>query len=160
MTKEFVVEAATYRVANNPTVLTCLGLGSCLGIALHEYRARIGGLGHPLLPRVREGIRRNRPERYVDGSIQLMMDDILERGGLKRNVSAKLVGGARMFSNMSSEALDIGRRNIEVARDILRAERIRIKAEDVGGSHGRTIHFDVRTGKITIRTMGQTVKEI
>ena len=42
MTKEIIVEVSTFYVAGNPTKLICLGLGSCVGIALPpgKYPAR------------------------------------------------------------------------------------------------------------------------
>ena len=70
---ENIVEAASFRVVRNPRILSCLGLGSCLGIALRDAEARIGGLGHPMLPSYSEGRNRERPERYVDSSIHLVL---------------------------------------------------------------------------------------
>ena len=160
MTKEYIVEVATYRVARNPTKLTCLGLGSCLGIALYEPRARIGGLAHAMLPRFEEGKYRTKPSRYVDTSIYLMIDEILELGGKKHNIIAKIVGGAQMFTPSENEILEIGPRNIKTAYRILEKERIKIIGKDIGGNQGRTITFDITTGKISIRTTGKQLRNI
>jgi chemotaxis protein CheD len=160
MAREYLVEVATYRVARNPIKLTCLGLGSCLGIALFESRLKIGGLAHAMLPRFEKGRYKNIPSRYVDTSIYLMIDEIIEQGGKKFNIIAKLVGGAQMFSPSDNEILEIGSRNIKTAYNILEKERIKIKGEDIGGNQGRTMTFDLKTGKIRIRTTGKQINNI
>jgi chemotaxis protein CheD len=160
MTKEIIVEISNYYIAGNPTKLICLGLGSCLGIALYEPQAKIGGLAHAMLPRFQEGRNKSNLAKYVDTSIVLMVHEITERGGKKNNIRAKLAGGARMFSAVADVSmLDIGNRNIKAARDTLKKESIRIVAESLGGTCGRTIHFDLKTGKIEVRSTGK-VKEV
>lgn len=159
MTKEIIVEVSSYYIAGNPTRLICLGLGSCLGIALYEPKAKIGGLAHAMLPRVHEGRNKSNLAKYVDTSIILMVDEIIERGGKKKNIRAKIVGGSKMFSTMSDEIMDIGQRNINAARKTLKKEGIRIVGENVGGTCGRTIYFDLKTGKIEVRTTGK-LKEV
>jgi len=160
MTDEFIIDAATLRVAGNPARLKCLGLGSCLGIALYEHRARIGGLAHAMLPLFEMGRNKRNPARYVDTSIYVMIDEIIEKGGRKHNIQAKLVGGARMFASMGLDTMDIGQRNIEAARDTLEKEGIPIKAMDVGGNRGRTISFDLVTGVIEVKTIREKNIEI
>ena len=160
MTDEFFVDVATLQVAGNPARLKCLGLGSCLGIALYEHRARIGGLAHAMLPLFELGRNKRNPARYVDTSIYIMIDEIIEKGGRKHNIQAKIVGGARMFATMDLETMDIGQRNIEAARKTLEKERIPIKATDVGGNKGRTMTFDLRTGVIDIKTIREKNIEI
>ena len=159
-TKEQVVEVSSFRVAGNPSTLMCLGLGSCLGIALYDPEKRLGGLAHAMLPRFKEGRNKTALAKYVDTSIYLMVDEIIDRGGRKQNLWAKLVGGSRMFQSFSQDYLDIGARNIEAAHETLKKERIRIKAEHTGGICGRTITFDLTTGKIKVRTTGKEVEEI
>lgn len=160
ITKEIIVEVSSYHIAGNPTKLMCLGLGSCLGIALYEPKARLGGLAHAMLPKFKEGRNKTNLAKYVDTSIYLMVDDIIERGGKKNNLSAKLVGGSRMFLTMCEDTLDIGKRNINSAHETLKKEKIKIRAEEVGGTCGRTISFDLTTGKIQIRTSGKEIKTI
>jgi chemotaxis protein CheD len=160
MTKEVIVEVSSFRVAGNPTTLMCLGLGSCLGIALYEPEKRIGGLAHAMLPLFKEGRNKTALAKYVDTSIYLMVDEIVDRGGKKKKLWAKLVGGSRMFQTFSQDTLDIGSRNIEAAKETLKKENIRIRAKRIGGTCGRTIKFDLTTGMIKVRTTGKDVEEI
>jgi chemotaxis protein CheD len=160
MSKEIIVGVGTYHVAKSPRRLVCIGLGSCVAIVLHEKIQEFGGLAHAMLPYYKEGKDRINAFKYVDTSIYLMVDDLLENGGKKSNLRAKLVGGSHMFSFMGNETLDIGRRNIESAKDTLKEESIRIVAEDVGGNSGRTIYFDSKTGVIELKRSGRSSKRI
>jgi chemotaxis protein CheD len=155
MAGEDSVEVASYTVSGKPSRLRCLGLGSCLGIILHDPTMRLGGLAHAMLPLFSEGRNRRNPARFVDASIYLMVDELIDLGVKKHRLRAKLVGGSEMFSHVGSNTLDVGRRNIEAGRETLKREKITIVAEDVGGSSGRSITFDIGTGKVTVRKTGQ-----
>ena len=160
MTKEIIVGVSSYYVGNNPSTLVCIGLGSCVAIALHESQNHMGSLAHAMLPAYHEGRDRSNPGKYVDTSVYLMVDELLELGAKKRFIKAKIVGGAQMFSFLSPDALDVGRRNIECAKSTLKNEGIPIVSEDVGGKKGRTMYFDLKTGMIEVRTSGEKTKEI
>jgi chemotaxis protein CheD len=113
-----------------------------------------------MLPRYEEGRDKVNAGKYVDTAIYLMVDELLEMGGKKHAFTAKIVGGSQMFNFVVTDTLDIGSRNIEAAIATLKKEGIPIIAEDVGGHVGRTIHFDLRIGKILIQTSGKVTKEI
>jgi chemotaxis protein CheD len=155
MTQEITVGVGTFYVARNPTRLSCIGLGSCLAIALHDPSHRVGGLAHAMLPLYSEGRDKLNPGKYVDTSIFLMVDELMEMGVKKRTIKAKIVGGAQMFSFISPETLDVGTRNIETAKEILKKEGIPIASKDIGGTRGRTISFDIKTGRIEIKISGK-----
>ena len=44
------VGMADLNVCKNPDIITTLGLGSCIGIALYDPVTKIGGLAHIMLP--------------------------------------------------------------------------------------------------------------
>jgi chemotaxis protein CheD len=160
MTKEIIIGVSSYLVCKNPTILTCIGLGSCLAIVLHDPKLHLGALGHAMLPNYEEGIDKTNPAKYVDTSVPLMVDELIRRGSLKKNIRAKLIGGAQMFSFISPNTFDVGKRNIESAKYALKNEGIPIIAKDVGGKRGRTISFDIRTGLVQVRKSGEKKIEI
>ena len=158
--EEISVAVGSYYVASNPGQLCCIGLGSCVAIALHDPRRHIGGLAHAMLPKYEEGRDKLNAGKYVDTAVYLMVDELIEMGAKKHALTAKIVGGSQMFQFSVSDTLDIGSRNIEAALATLEKEGITIIAEDVGGYVGRTIHFDLCTGKIRIQTSGKVTREI
>ena len=160
MVEEKSVNVGCYAISDEPVILGCIGLGSCLAIAIYDKKKCIGGMAHAMLPRYLEGRDRKNGSKYVDTAIYLMVDEIVSMGGSKKNLVAKLVGGAQMFSFLSSEVLDIGKRNIEAAKQILEEEGIKIISEDLGGKEGRTIAFHPTTGVMTVRMSKNGVREI
>lgn len=152
---EIIVPVGVYAVSHNPSILTSIGLGSCVGIVIYAPKKRLGALAHAMLPWYNEGRDKNRPAKYVDTSIYLMVDELLKKGVKKREMTAKIVGGACMFSFAGSGTMDIGKKNIKAAKETLKKEGIRLVAEDVGGTHGRTMYFDLRTGEVQIHTSGK-----
>lgn len=155
------VGIAEYKTAVEPARLITLGLGSCVGIGLYDPKLKIGGLLHIMLPDSNMFNNVTRPAKFADLGIHLMLRDLSRQGVRVNSLQAKLVGGAQMFSGMSdNNFMNIGRRNIEATKRILKELGIRILAEDVGGNRGRTMIMDTRTGSVIVRTLGSQIKEL
>ena len=145
------VSIAQARIDQGPAVLKAYGLGSCIAVALYDPQARVGGLGHMLLP--------NRPEKnplgseskYVDAGIVQMVDELVRSGAHRENLVAKVTGGANMFETSYQTLINsIGARNARSARDTLTSLNIPILGEEVGGNRGRTVEFDLATGNMMV----------
>lgn len=150
-----VVGVGEYHVVHAPEKLVCLGLGSCVGIAIFDLSTQIGGLIHAILPKYEEGRDKTNASKYADSAIMLMVDELVEMGARKPLLKAKIAGGAQMFSFISSDTLNIGLRNSAVAKETLKKENIPLLAEDVGGTKGRTIFFNSSDGSIRIHKNGE-----
>ena len=50
MTNEIIVGMGKFFVVDQPATLTCLGLGSCVGLMLYDEGKKISGLAHIMLP--------------------------------------------------------------------------------------------------------------
>ena len=125
-------------------------LGSCIGLVLmHEHR-RIAAVAHIVLP---QGQGRPGPAgKFADTAIPEMLLMLGDQGISRIGISAKLVGGANMFS--SSGPLQIGRENHAVVKSLLQELRIPIVGEHVGGKVGRRMTFDSATGELHIEMAG------
>lgn len=171
MAEEIInIGVAEYRVIDDPRVMASYGLGSCVAIALYDEGRRIGGLAHIMLPDSRAISRAGRESRFADTAILAMVEEMLELGTRKSRIVAKIAGGAQMFSipgaqnpaNIPGPApgLHIGERNVESTKRTLRELRIPLIGEDTGGSHGRTMYFDVGTGEVTITSIRNGERKI
>jgi len=148
------VGISEFRVAVAPAVLVTYGLGSCLGIVLDDRERSLGGLAHTLLPERRPGFDDQRQSKFVDVAIRLMLEELLAMGARRGSLSARIAGGANMFESLSGPAGEgIGARNVRAARAALEALAIPLVAEDVGGSHGRTVEYDLATGRVEVRSV-------
>ena len=155
------VGMADLNVIKAPGVLTTLGLGSCVGIALYDKSNRIAGLAHIMLPSSKEIKNNENKAKFADTGIELLIAKMIKEGAAKERLIAKIVGGAQMFSfNNNSSILKIGERNIQATKEKLKELNIRIISEDTGGNYGRTIELDAEDGSLLVKTIGHGVKVI
>lgn len=146
------VGISEYRIAGAPQKLISYGLGSCVGVILYEPELKLGGLAHTLLPERRPGMGEDRPGKFVTLAIRRMLRELLELGAERDRITARLCGGAHMFHPPPDDpAHTVGQRNIRAARKTLDELGIELSGEDVGGRIGRTVEFDLATGKVLLR---------
>ncbi|MFC4184578.1 chemotaxis protein CheD [Saccharococcus thermophilus] len=157
------VGIADMNVVRAPNLIRTSGLGSCVGVVIFDVMKEVAGLAHVMLPD--SSLARSKimnPAKYADTAVEALIKLVLEAGGRKGMLKAKIAGGAQMFSfpSQSSDMMRIGARNVEAVKWQLNRFRIPIVAEDVGGSSGRTIEFNPQTGMLSIRTVNHGIKEI
>lgn len=154
------VGMADYKTARTPDILMTAGLGSCIGVCIHDPLLKVGGLAHIMLPSA-NGNSGGNPYKYADTAIALMFGEILGLGASKARMKAKMAGGAQMFSFPGKPPLlKIGDRNAEAVEQELKRLGIPLLVSDTGGSFGRTIHFDLTTGELRVRTINHGQKTI
>src|SRR5580658_1638665 len=146
--KDWVVGIAECRIARSPDRLLAYGLGSCVGVALYDPLQKMGGLAHIMLPTSRLHPEISVPGKYADTAIEALIKDLLQQGAALAGLEAKLVGGANMFGAIVQNAFPVGARNVAAARAQLMEKNILILGEEVGGIQGRTMIFNMETGKI------------
>lgn len=155
------VGMADLQSSRHPCILTTLGLGSCVGVALYDTQRKIVGMAHIMLPSSQQARNNSNIAKFADTAILKLIDDILKLGANRTSIIAKLAGGAQMFSfSEASEMMRIGSRNIAASREMLEQLKIPIISEDTGGNYGRTIELSSNNGKLLIKTIGHGVKEI
>jgi len=150
-----------YAVARGGGTLACLGLGSCVAVVLHDPEARVAGLAHVVLPSTSLSRDRSNPGRFAETAVPLLIEETLRAGAARGRLSARLVGGASMFTNLvPSGAVQMGQRNVNACRAALEAAAIPIAAEAVGGEIGRSIWLAVDSGALTVRSVGREPQQL
>jgi chemotaxis receptor (MCP) glutamine deamidase CheD len=69
---------------------------------------------------------------------------------------ARIFGGGRLLNLASPDGLNstpLGIRNVEVATELLRKNRIPIDLSNVGGVRGKRITFHTNTGETTVKEL-------
>jgi chemotaxis protein CheD len=161
MNNTIKVGMADANVCKPPDVITTLGLGSCVGIVLYDPVNKIAGLVHVMLPDSTKIINNSNVYKFADTGIDTLIKDMVNLGALKRNIVAKIAGGAQMFTFSNNiEMMRIGDRNVEATKDKLMKLCIPILSEDTGANYGRTIVFSPDTGLLNIRSVGKELKII
>jgi chemotaxis protein CheD len=137
--------------ASAADVLVCVGLGSCIGLALVCRRGRACGLAHVVLPSA-SGRAADRPAKFADEAVPALIAALVPHGARLGSLDAVLVGGAQMFS--TSTGMEIGARNEAAVRAALLSAGIPVTATATAGSVGRTVRVHVATGNVTVREAG------
>lgn len=155
------VGMADLNSAHHPCMITTLGLGSCVGVALYDTQTKIVGLAHIMLPSSQQAKNNTNLAKFADTAIVNLVNDMIKLGARKERIVAKLAGGAQMFAfNHGSDLMRIGYRNVVASKEILQELKIPIVSEDTGGNYGRTIELYSDDGRLMIKTIGFGVKQL
>jgi len=160
MSEIIKVGMADLKTCLPPNGITTLGLGSCVGIALRDKNNKVGGLAHIMLPDSTVIANQTNVAKFADTGIVELLKQMEKLGAVKRNVVAKIAGGATMFAMSSRTNLNVGERNVEAVKAKLKELGIPILAEDTGLNFGRTVIFYPETGDYVIKADGKPEKVI
>ena len=123
-------------------------------MTFYDPVARVGGMAHCMLPLSRmepEKARKN-PSMFTDTGISALLQELMNLGAQRRRIVAKAAGAAAPLG--PDTMFKIGERNYLVLRKVLWKNDILLAAEDVGGSHPRTLSLYMDTGRTTVKTAG------
>ena len=157
--EEVRVYMARMKVESKPVELLT-SVGSCVAICLYDSIHRCGGLAHIMLPHSTNGPQEPLPSKFADTAVPALAKAIQEINGAETRLSAKIAGGANMFANTCANDLDIGAKNVQAVKTALTQHKIRLVGEDVGGSHGRRVTFNVVSGITLVRLHNGEIKKL
>jgi len=130
-------------------------LGSCVSACIRDRITGIGGMNHFMLPD--NGSDADSPVsasmRYGTYAMEILINDLLKAGARRENLEAKVFGGGSVLRGFI--AMNVGERNAQFVRDYLRAENIRIIAEDLNDIYPRKVYFFPRSGKVLVKKLRQ-----
>jgi chemotaxis protein CheD len=151
MPKHYLYPSALFAERNPHMVDTILG--SCVAICLFDDKIQIGGINHYMLP-LWNGDGLATP-KYGNIAIEKLIERMLFLGCKKENLKAKVFGGASQINS----SMEIGLRNVEIARDILGNYRIPIIAENVFGKVGRKLRYNTGTGQVMMKFLTSSTQQ-
>lgn len=156
--KEIRVGIADMKIARQEGTLITHALGSCIGITIYDPLIKLGALIHIMLPETGDHKDTNL-FKFADTGIKETLRKLAIFGGVKSRYICKIAGGAQMFAVVGASGIgNIGQRNIEAVRKVLREEGLMIKNQDVGSNYARTMLMELDTGKVILRTAGRAEK--
>jgi chemotaxis protein CheD len=136
-------------VASEPTRLTTI-LGSCIALAMYSPHHRLGMLSHVVLPHSSGDT--SHPAKFADTAVPYMLATLKDRGIKPGNLIAKIAGGACMFGD--GKFMQIGDGNIQATLKALGEAGVPVAGQDVGGTLGRRVCFDLASGSVTVECIG------
>ena len=145
------------KVAKNSGQVVAYGLGSCVGVVAYDPVAKVGGMAHVMLPEGGSARTNELPGRYADDGIVNLFTSLETIGGQISRFRVSIGGGAQMLTAPGlSDKFNIGSRNVEKVREVIKRQGIRIHGDSTGGHAGRTVVLDVATGDVTVKKVGET----
>ena len=136
-------------------MLVTYGLGSCIGVALHDPQSGVGGMLHYQLPSAtmdQEGAQK-KPLMYADTGMTHLLTHMEGMGAKRKRMQVKIAGGAQIMND--AKAFQIGKRNYAAIRQFLWKNGMFINAEDVGGKSARNLYLRIADGKTMIKQQGK-----
>lgn len=142
-----------YYYTDKPMLIVTV-LGSCVAACIRDRISGIGGMNHFMLP---DGGDPANPlsasMRYGAYAMEVLINQLLKAGARRENLEAKVFGGGNVLRGFTS--MNVGERNARFVLDFLRAEKIRIVAEDLNDVHPRKVYFFPETGKVLVKKLRQ-----
>ena len=147
---EYKLNMGDIAVCDNQNVtLTCVGLGSCIGLFLQDRTIGLSGGAHIQLPN--EVSMPTYDGKYY--SVKSAMDELIKqfkiRGSSTQSLRAKITGGASVVRLDNS--YQTGKNNAESIINELVQRNIFMASSDVGGHLSRTARFNCQSGELHVR---------
>ena len=155
MNKALTVGIADMKICRTPGVLVTYALGSCVGVCIYDPVIKLAGMVHIMLPNMYEN-RRDNIFKYADTGIPETIRKMEVFGSVRNRMVCKIAGGAKMFEMGGNSSIgNIGARNIESVKMVLRQEKIKLLNEDTGLNYARTLYFDSSNGEAMVKAYGK-----
>lgn len=137
-------------------ILITYALGSCLGIAIYDPMAHVGGLIHIMLPlsSVNPEKAKSNPLMFVDTGVPELFKACYKFGANKERLIVKVAGGASL-NHHEDDQFQIGKRNFTMLRKLLWKNNVLLNAFDVGENHSRTMSLNISNGEVLLKTNNQ-----
>ena len=113
------IDIADFKVSDDPQCeLVTFSLGSCIGVAIWDRKAKVGGMIHYMLSdsKISPDKAKGNPAMFADTGIPLLFKSAYELGAEKKRMVVKVAGGAKLFN--TGDSMDIGRHNYIMLRKI------------------------------------------
>lgn len=159
----YYLKAGEMFIMEKPAMISTV-LGSCIAVTLFNERLGFAGICHALLPHCKRKSYQSKIEdlldhechkcseafKYADCSVSMMAEAFLRFGITPQETEVRLFGGAMMMSHQKEPegSMAVGHQNITIATKVIADCHLVLTSSDVGGSVGRKIIFNTKTGEV------------
>lgn len=152
-TQRVVIGVGDLSVSNNAAItLSTYALGSCIAVVAYDPIAKAGGLLHLMLPESSISTEKAaaQPAMFADTGLPLLFRSLTGIRADRSRLRIFVAGGACVLNDNNN--FRIGERNIRVTQNWLTQQGYFVRASATGGNFSRTVHLDIGTGKISLKT--------
>lgn len=148
-----VVGVGDLGASNNAMLtLSTYALGSCVAVVAYDPVSKATGLLHIMLPdsAISPDKSITQPAMFADTGLPLLFRSLHGLKGERARLRLFVAGGASVLCD--SGVFKIGERNVKTTLGWLSANGFSVRASAVGGTINRTVHIEVGTGNIELKT--------
>jgi chemotaxis protein CheD len=148
-----VVSVGALAVSNDVAkTLSTYALGSCVAVVVYDPVAKSAGLLHMMLPDSGISAQKalNQPAMFADTGLPLLFRSLLGIRAERSRLRIFVAGGASVLT--SNDIFKIGERNLRATERWLSQQGYRVHGSAVGGTISRTVHLNIGTGAISLKT--------
>jgi chemotaxis protein CheD len=145
-------------VSSAPDEMIVTVLGSCVAACIRDPLIKFGGMNHFMLPESADGAwgTASASMRYGNFAMEVLINEILSRGGRRERLEIKVVGGG----NVLAGATPVGSRNAAFVESYLEAEGLKAVASHLRGNLPRRVHYFPVTGKVMMRELRRSDDQV
>jgi len=133
-------------------ILSTYALGACLGVIAYDPQRKVGGIIHVMLPdsTVSPDKAVKQPAMFADTGLPLFFRELAKHHVDRTRLRLLIAGGAGVIQG--TDPIKIGTRNLAGSLAYLKAHGWSISHQETGGSINRTVHLDLATGVVELKT--------
>ncbi|MCX7179281.1 MAG: chemoreceptor glutamine deamidase CheD [Proteobacteria bacterium] len=145
-----VLPGEYYASTSNMVLVTVLG--SCISACIRDREKNIGGMNHFMLANGGNTDGANSASaHYGVYAMEVLINHLLKLGARRSNMVAKVFGGGRVMSSLSSS--QIGERNSEFVLSFLKTEGIPVMSKDLLDIYPRKVYFFPSSGRALVKKL-------
>jgi chemotaxis protein CheD len=152
-----VIGVGDMAVSNNTQViLSTYALGSCVGVVAYDPAVKAGGILHLMLPdsTISPDKALKQPAMFADTGLVNFFRALTGLKADRSRLRLFVAGGASVISG--NDPFRIGERNRQVTLEFLSRNGLSVRHAEVGGTINRTLHLEMSTGTVTLKTPTET----
>ncbi len=149
------VASGSFEVGKTENRILQAFLGTCVGVAIIDKEAGVGGLIHLLLPNPVGSGHYDQPEKYATTGMPLFLERLMEMGASPKTMKAVVAGGALVGPVTAQDInLDIGGRTTEQVYAALEQAGVAVEQSETGGFFTCSLELDMRRWECRIVPVG------
>ena len=134
-----------YIFASAEPALISTVVGTCVAVCIHDRRLKAGGMNHYFYPKPGRG--ENTTAKFGNVAIHALIRMMIRLGSRIEDMEAQIFGGG---SRLMDDSSSTGKKNLKIARKILKKRGIPVVSEDTGGIKGRRVIFHTGTNEAIV----------
>ncbi|MBN1412527.1 MAG: chemotaxis protein CheD [Spirochaetales bacterium] len=139
------VQTGEVKIGYKRCILSSAAIGSCIAIILVDYKNKLAGIAHIMLPGIAPQNANGLLTRYAFNGIIELLGGLQRLGAERESLAAVLAGGANVLADPSDT---ICRDNILSVKKLCASLKLEIKAQSLGGTRRRKVRVDVQRSHV------------